>query len=143
MITRLIKSCREEVFRKKLTEHEKEKATADIAQEIDDIFDDIKKTKKNMALLAIVEALLLVPVIFCIYIWIYRSGWSDGFKAYVSEQGCNWDTLIDSLLGLVYALAPFIFLLIISTRMQLRSLRGYQDECEHLGLKRNGAYIEK
>lgn len=128
-------ACSGEELTKKVEELKRDRSQRMVAT--------IKKTKKNMALLAIVEALLLVPVIFCIYIWIYRSGWSDGFKVYVTEQGCNWDTLIDSLLGLVYALAPFIFLLIVSTRMQLRSLRGYQDECEHLGLKRNGAYIEK
>ena len=103
----------------------------------------IKKTKKNLALLTVVEILLIVPIIFCIYIWIYRSGWSDGFNAYLIEQACNRDTLIDSLLSLVYALAPFIFLLIVSTRLQIRSLRGYQDECEHLDLNRNGERIEK
>ena len=94
----------------------------------------IKKTKKNLTLLGIVEFLLIIPVVFCTYIWIYRSGWSDGFKVYVVEQGCNWDTLIDTLLNLVYALLPFLFLLVVSTRLQLRSLRGYQDECEHLGI---------
>ena len=94
----------------------------------------IKKTKKNLTLTGIVAFLLIIPVVFCIYIWIYRSGWSDGFKVYVTEQGCNWDTLIDTLLNLVYALLPFMFLLAVSTRLQLRSLRGYQDECEHLGI---------
>jgi hypothetical protein len=34
-------------------------------------------------------------------------------------------------------------MLVVTTRMQLRSLRGYQDECEHLGLNRNGERIEK
>lgn len=103
----------------------------------------IKNTKKHLTLLGIVGILLVIPVIFCIWIWIYRSGWSDGFFAYVAEQGCNKDTFIDSLLNLVYVLAPFIFLMLVSARLQIRSLRGYQDECEQLGLKRNGEYIEK
>ena len=105
--------------------------------------DTIKKTKKNLSLLAIVGILLIIPVVFCIWIWIYRSGWTDGFKVYVKDQGCDWNTLIDSLLGLVYALAPFIFMLLVTTRMQLRSLRCYRDECEHLGIKANGERIEK
>ena len=103
----------------------------------------IKKTKTNLTLVGVIAFLLIAPVFFCIGIWIYRSGWSDGFKAYVTEQGCNWDALIDTLLNLVYALLPFMFLLLVSARMQLRSLRGYQDESEHLGLTRNGEHIEK
>ena len=103
----------------------------------------IKKTKKNLTLMIVVEILLAIPVIFCIWAWIYRSGWSDGFFDYVKAQGCNKDTLIDTLLNLVYVLAPFIFLMIVSTRLQLRSLRGYQDECEHLGLTCNGEYTDK
>ena len=34
-------------------------------------------------------------------------------------------------------------MLVVTTRMQLRSLRGYRDECEHLGIKTNGERIEK
>ena len=49
MITRLIKAAREDIFRKKLGTVEKPKPEADLSQELDDIFSDLKKTRKKKA----------------------------------------------------------------------------------------------
>lgn len=103
----------------------------------------IKKTKLNLLLLSIISFFVSIPFLFGTWVWIYRSGWDKDFFLYMEQQGYNGDTLISMLLAFIYVLIPIVVLLVILIRSQLRSLRGYQDECEHLGLKRNGEYIEK